>query len=149
MDTPTHPKILIGKDFAPALAYAINCAKINVKLIVFSWSIKNESTSKELNLILNALKNAQKQNIEILCLCGSEGLTRLLISYGFRAKNLTNFKTVHAKLIIIDDKIIFIGSHNLTKCAMSLNLEISANFKYESDNNEATSFFNRLWNLHG
>jgi phosphatidylserine/phosphatidylglycerophosphate/cardiolipin synthase-like enzyme len=138
-------KILIGKQYAEILQLAICNAKKTVKMIVFCWSIQEERKCDELLKINNAIRHTLRSGILVQCLNGSEGLTRQLIAMNLQAKCLTNFKITHAKFILIDDQILFIGSHNLTKCAMVSNLEISMRHEFESVDNEAATFFDKLW----
>lgn len=137
-------QILIGKQYADNLQLAICKAQKTIKMIVFCWSISEEKKCDELLKINNAIKYAIHCGVSVECLNGSEGLTRQLNSIGVKAKYLTNFKIVHAKFILIDDYILFIGSHNLTKCAMTSNFELSIRYEFENVVNEAATLFDSL-----
>jgi len=137
--------ILIGKEYAEQLQLSICAAQKSVKMIVFCWSLQEEKRCDSLLKINNAVRFAIQKGVKIECLNGSEGLTRQLNSIGVKAKYLTNFKIIHAKFILIDDEILFIGSHNLTKCAMESNLELSIRINLVGFVNEATPLFDKLW----
>lgn len=138
--------ILTGSQFADVLQFKITQAKHSIKMIVFCWTIWEEKKCNALFKINNALRYAQRQGIDIRCITGSEGLTRKIASMGIDAKCLTKFKIVHAKFILIDGKILFIGSHNLTKSGLESNLEISTIINFDDANNDANHFFDGLWN---
>lgn len=137
--------ILTGHNFAHELQIALCHANKSIKMIVFRWSLQEEKKCDQLLMINNAIRHALRKGVEVQCLCGSEGLTRQLRNFGINAKCMTNFKIVHAKFILIDDFIFFIGSHNLTKSAMVSNLEISSLSYFANGNNEANDIFLRLW----
>lgn len=114
-------------------------------MIVFCWSIQEEKKCDAIFKINNAVRHAIKAGIEVRCINGSEGLTRQLNAMGVKAKCATKFKITHAKFILIDSKILFIGSHNITKQAMTSNYEISMRYEFDSVVNEAEPLFDSLW----
>ena len=137
--------ILIGKQYADELQLSICRAKKSIKMIVFCWTIWEEKKCESLFKINEAIRYTARSGVEVKCLTGSEGLTRRARDLGIEAKYLTNFKIVHAKFILIDDKKLFIGSHNLTKSGLESNLECSAVIDFTDVDNEANLFFDRLW----
>jgi len=137
--------ILAGKQFADILQIEITKAKHDIDMIVFCWTIWEEKKCEALFKINNALRYAARRGVNIKCLTGSEGLARLAKDLGVKTKCLTNFKIVHAKFFLIDDKKLFIGSHNLTKSGLESNLECSAMIDYNEVDNQARLFFERLW----
>ena len=138
--------LLTGPLFADVLQYKITQAKHSIKMIVFCWTIWEEKKCNALFKINNALRYAARQGVQIQCITGSEGLTRKIAEMGFDAKCLTKFKIIHAKFILIDSKMLFLGSHNLTKSGLESNLEISTIINFDETNNDANNFFNGLWN---
>jgi len=114
-------------------------------MIVFCWTIWEEQKCEGLFKINAALRYAARAGVEVKCLTGSEGLTRRAQDLGIKTKCLVGWKIVHAKFILIDEKRLFIGSHNLTKAGLESNLECSAVIDYPNANNPAAVFFDRLW----
>lgn len=137
--------ILIGKQYADELQLSICRAKKSIKMIVFCWTIWEEKKCESLFKINEAIRYTARRGVEVKCLTGSEGLTRRARDLGIEAKYLTNFKIVHAKFILIDDKKLFIGSHNLTKSGLESNLECSVVIDFTDVDNEANLFFDKLW----
>lgn len=138
-------EILVGRKFAEKLQIAICKAQKTIKMIVFCWSIREEKKCDELLKINNAFRHAIARGVTVFCMSGSEGLTRQLLAMGIKAKLVSSFKITHAKFILLDDTIFFIGSHNLTKCAMQSNLEVSIVGSWHDVDNEQKLFFDRLW----
>ena len=137
--------IFLTRNFADTLQREICHAQRNIKMIVFCWTIWEEKKCESLFKINEAIRYTARRGVEVKCLTGSEGLTRRARDLGIEAKCLTNFKIVHAKFFLIDDKKLFIGSHNLTKSGLESNLECSAVIDFTDVDNEANLFFDRLW----
>lgn len=76
-----------------------------------------------------SLINAKNRGVKVKVLMekneGVEKVYNILISNGIEAKIDENSRLIHAKVIVIDEEIIIVGSHNLTKAAMKNNREIS------------------------
>jgi phosphatidylserine/phosphatidylglycerophosphate/cardiolipin synthase-like enzyme len=76
-----------------------------------------------------ALLSAKNRGVRVHVLIenneGAKEMYDFLKENGIEAKIDKRDITVHAKFIVIDKKIIVIGSHNLTKSAMERNREIS------------------------
>jgi cardiolipin synthase len=82
----------------------------------------------DMNIAL-ALLSAKNRGVRVHVLIenneGAKEMYDFLKENGIEAKIDKRDITVHAKFIVIDKKIIVIGSHNLTKSAMERNREIS------------------------
>ena len=69
-------------------------------------------------------------------------LRELKIPYVSFSKNAT----MHAKFIIIDDRKVFLGSHNLSNTALSRNYETSILITHKEVADEFITWFNERWN---
>ncbi|MEM4546663.1 MAG: phospholipase D-like domain-containing protein, partial [Nitrososphaerota archaeon] len=54
--------------------------------------------------------------------------------------------TTHAKLIIIDNETVIIGSHNWTESALTRNHETSIMIQDKETATKLTNYFMRIWN---
>ncbi|TES90411.1 MAG: hypothetical protein E3J87_10080 [Candidatus Cloacimonadota bacterium] len=54
--------------------------------------------------------------------------------------------TTHAKIVIVDDRVAFIGSTNWSKSAIEKNNEVNVEIKKEEIVKELESYFQDLWN---
>jgi phosphatidylserine/phosphatidylglycerophosphate/cardiolipin synthase-like enzyme len=145
MVTQRNHNIIIGSQFSPVVNRYIASASLSIKMVVFCWLINASAKCIPLLLLNNALQNAKRRGVVVQCLTGSEGLTRAIIAKGFDAKLCTQFKIVHAKMILIDDKILICGSHNLSKSGLTSNLELSVVSFFDDCNNDVSRFFDSLW----
>jgi len=55
--------------------------------------------------------------------------------------------TTHAKLVIIDDKVAFVGSTNWSQSALEKNNEVNVEIKEEEVVKELESYFQHLWEV--
>lgn len=55
-------------------------------------------------------------------------------------------RTTHAKLIIIDNETVIIGSHNWTESALSYNRETSIMIQDKETATKLTEYFTKIWN---
>jgi phosphatidylserine/phosphatidylglycerophosphate/cardiolipin synthase-like enzyme len=61
-----------------------------------------------------------------------------------KIKRVNSSKILHAKIIIIDQKYLFLGSHNLTQNAFELSHEISIGIEDQEAINRCNNFFDNL-----
>ncbi|MCK4233227.1 hypothetical protein KAX75_02280 [candidate division WOR-3 bacterium] len=57
--------------------------------------------------------------------------------------------TTHSKLVIVDDKIAFVGSSNWSRSALEENNEVNVKIKEEMVVSELDSYFQRIWDVSG
>ena len=83
------------------------------------------------------------------CACYSvlKELLPLLNSLGIDARPLSDKRTLHSKLILIDEKIVIIGSHNLTRNAFAHNIETSLVVDIPEGNDRFSQLFNNLFGV--
>ncbi|MEM2974380.1 MAG: phospholipase D-like domain-containing protein [Candidatus Micrarchaeia archaeon] len=79
-----------------------------------------------------SLADAERRGVQVRVILGStEGddvtdIIAMLKGSGIEVKSAaTLFKTMHAKFMVIDGKVILIGSHNWSRSAMDYNREVS------------------------
>ncbi len=76
-----------------------------------------------------------------------KNLIKIILSKcGIEAKVLHSAKLLHIKLMIIDNKIAIMGSHNYTKNAFNINHEVSIITRQETDILRLKEYFNNLYN---
>ncbi|MCM8803990.1 MAG: phospholipase D-like domain-containing protein [Candidatus Omnitrophica bacterium] len=126
---------LLNEEYAKNLIDFIKKAKKSIKVIMFETSYYKEYPESISNQILREVVNAKKRGIEveiILELSKFENIKRknfeaakFLAENGIKVYFDRENKTTHSKLLIIDNKYIFIGSHNWNYYALEKNNETS------------------------
>ena len=128
--------LLKNQEYFPALTKAIDEAKseIIMSFFLFKAGVHNNSFP---NIILAHLVKAAKKGVRVIVILENSGGNDLKLDadnrqtkYLLEEKGVEVYfdsprKTTHTKLIVIDQKLIILGSHNLTQSALKYNNEIS------------------------
>jgi phosphatidylserine/phosphatidylglycerophosphate/cardiolipin synthase-like enzyme len=137
--------IIIGKQFADKVIPLINGAKNSIKTVVYDWRWYPNDPGNAVQLFNQAIVRAVKRGVQTQAIVNNDSILAKLKSIGVQAKILQITGIVHAKLMIIDDKTVIIGSHNYTHNAFVVNQEISVAL-FDCENiADFNNFFNTLW----
>jgi phosphatidylserine/phosphatidylglycerophosphate/cardiolipin synthase-like enzyme len=119
-------KILINENYFEILLDELTNAKQNINISMFYFSFHKEKDSIT-SKILTVLENKVKNNIKVQFILDRDRPTDIYSSFKANIKRFDELKKIginvkfdqkelasHAKLIIIDNEKVFIGSHNWT-----------------------------------
>ena len=118
-------KIVIGRQYAIEAIKAIKRARKNIRIVMYDWrwySALNGSAIQKLNI---EIMRAKARGVEIMAVVNREATQKILARIGISAAVVATRKTIHTKILMIDDQIAIVGSHNLTHNAMEVNIEVS------------------------
>ena len=133
---PCKSVILANEEFFPALLKAIDEAQDEIIMSVFSFKAGEYKNSYP-DRIVTHLAKAVKRGVTVSVVLEntgdqSDGLNiqnrktgKYLEGKGIRVYFDSPRKTTHTKLTVIDQRLIFLGSHNFTQSALKYNNEIS------------------------
>ena len=128
--------LLKNQEYVPALTKAIDEAKSEIIMSFFLFKISGHKNGSP-DLILAHLAKAVKKGIKVTVILENSGgidpqldadnrqTKEFLQEKGVKAFLDSPRKTTHTKLIVIDQRLIILGSHNLTQSALKYNNEIS------------------------
>ncbi len=128
--------ILTNEEFMPALIHSIDEAQNEIMMSIFSFKAGHYKNSYP-DQIASHLAKAVKRGVNVFVILErtdepSDDLDiqnrktgKLLAEKGIKVYFDSPKKTTHTKLIVIDQKKIFLGSHNFTQSALKYNNEIS------------------------
>jgi phosphatidylserine/phosphatidylglycerophosphate/cardiolipin synthase-like enzyme len=128
--------ILTNEDYLPALLKCIDEAQNEILISIFSFKIDEHKNSYP-DRILSHLAKAVKRGVKVIVVLErtdnkSDELDiqnrqtgKLLEEKGISVYFDSPRKTTHTKLVVIDQRVIFLGSHNFTQSALKYNNEIS------------------------
>ena len=88
----------------------------NLPAVVASELVKARQRGVEVKVILDAGRSAQLEN---------RGAAGLLSQNGVRVFFPSRRRVTHVKAVVVDDRYVLIGSHNLTQSALKHNNELS------------------------
>ena len=140
-DTITTPKILGTPDYLEDLIYEISQAKE----FVYASTYYLEDYPD--NQLLDALENATKRGVDVRVTFAEP----TLILYPNIEESLTArgipYEIVfnHAKVVVIDDKMVYVGSANWNKNGLERNWELSIKTNNPDTVKEAKAFVDTMW----
>ena len=140
---------IIGKQFPKVIIPEIDRAKHSIKIVVFDWRWYPNDPGNPVQLLNQALVRAVRRGVKINADANNNEIVSTLNKVGVHAKKLISKNLVHAKLMIIDEKTVVVGSHNYTQSAFTMNYEISAMFADRETARQFLQFFDSLYYSNG
>jgi phosphatidylserine/phosphatidylglycerophosphate/cardiolipin synthase-like enzyme len=143
-DTNTKIELLNDEKYYYYVLNTLSSAKKEINIIMFSM-YKCKKTAD----LIYALINARKRGVMVRVILDGEvesnrTLKHLLSSERIPVK-LTNHQRIHNKLIIVDDNIVVLGSHNWTDKALFENRESSVAIIDKKIVKREKDYFELLW----
>lgn len=136
---------IVGKEFAEKVIPLIKQAKYTINIVVYCWWWYPDQIGSNIQKFNNAIIDAAKKGVNIKVMANEYPTIAVLKRNGIKARKIETTRKVHAKLMIIDNKIAIIGSHNYSMGAFTTNYEISVITQDEEVVNRLKQFFNNLW----
>lgn len=118
-------KILVGRDYPIDLMEKIKEAKNSVIIIMYDWRWYSHQPACLVQQLNNSIIQAKKRGIEVKAILNHAHIIPILKQNGIQVIFKHTKNTMHAKIVIIDEKFAFIGSHNFSINAFELNMEVS------------------------
>ena len=141
----TQIESIIGNEFPKKVIPLINGSKKTIKIIVFDWRWYPNDPANPCQQFNHAILTAKNRGVEIKVITNIDNVVNILNQQGCKAKHIASKRLIHAKIMIIDDQHIIIGSHNYTQSAFTMNQEISVILRDVLDLSPFVNFFNSLF----
>lgn len=117
--------LLIKDAFIEKALEQVKAAKTSILISAYDWRWYANSPEKPIQQLNAALYAKSKQGVQVRALLDKSKQANLLRTYKIDAKTFPNTITMHTKAILIDEKSLILGSHNLTVRGTSENYEVS------------------------
>ena len=140
---------VIGKGFAPAVIPLIAGAEHSISILVFDWRWYPNEPSSPVQLFNQAIIQAKRRGIKVRALVNMRDIVGQLRELGIDCRKVIGKDLLHSKLIIIDEKIVVVGSHNFTQSAFGKNFECSVITTDEATVSAFNDYFEIIFNYHG
>ena len=148
--------LLIGQVFFDNLIKAIDEAKLSVLITQYQWKWNIHQRHSRVQRLGAAIVRAKGRGVVVKVLMNKEAqshhLTRInrvagdqLSKVGCLVKFLSPGTTLHAKTWVIDGRLSFVGSHNISARSLGFNEEVSVRIDSKEVAVLMTRFFERLW----
>ena len=150
------PRLLADREYYPVLLQEIERAKGSIDLGMYLWKLTDSPRSKPRQLLL-ALGRANRRGVKVRVVLEESGHDRdlnrtnrataqLLEKEGIKVCFDSPKVTSHLKLAVIDNRLVFLGSHNLTQAALGHNHELSLLIEDGSLAASLTAYLDKLAN---
>lgn len=136
---------IIGKEFPKKVIPLIDAAKRSIDIIVFDWRWYANDPGASVQLFNQAIVRAAKRGVRVRAVVNSDVILSTLLSVGILAKRVNIKNLLHVKLMIIDDEVVILGSHNYTQSAFNVNLELSVILAEVGPQIEFVNFFQSIY----
>lgn len=132
---PGEVAVLTDDAYFPLLLQHIAEARQRIELAMFLFKM-TESPNNRPAQLAQALIDARRRGVQVAVLLEKSGydeelnrenekVAQLLRKNRIDVRFDTPGTTTHAKLVVIDNRYVFLGSHNLTQAALKHNHEVS------------------------
>lgn len=138
-------QVISGKQFPKYVIPLIESAKEKIDIVVFDWRWYGADPGASVQLFNQTIVRAVRRGVKIRAITNARDIIDILNKQGIEAKKIISKKLMHAKLMIIDEKIAVTGSHNYTMSAFELNDELSIICDQEDYKTEFKCYFETLW----
>ena len=144
MDSQTTTPI-IGKEFAEKVIPLIKQAKKPLDIIVYDWKGYPDQPGSAIQRFNNAIITAAQKGKRVRTITTSPYINNTLSQLNIKTKKWSSRKTLHTKLMLIDNKTAILGSHNYTMLAFTINHEVSVIIQDEATVKRLNQYFQNLW----
>jgi phosphatidylserine/phosphatidylglycerophosphate/cardiolipin synthase-like enzyme len=138
---------IIGKNYPKIVIPLIEKAVKSIKIVVYDWRWYENEPANPCQLFNASIVRAKKRGISVQACVNSNAIKSPLSQNGVDVRIPISKNLIHTKFIIIDDKILIMGSHNFSQSAFTTNFETSVVIENEKEIEEFISFFNSIWQL--
>ncbi len=147
---------LIGAIYYRELIKAIDESKLWVKVVQYQWKWNIHQRHSLVQRLGEAILRAQKRGVAVSVVLNQESpnhhLTKInrvagdsLVRGGCQVRMYRSSVLVHTKMWVIDGRLVFVGSHNISTRALSVNEETSVKIESAPIARCFKSYFERLW----
>ena len=136
---------IIGKEFGPKVPPLIEQAKHSIDIIVYDWRWYPDQLGSAIQKFNNAIINAAKKGKRVRVITNFTYINPILSQLNIKTKEISSKKTIHTKMMIIDNDIVILGSHNYTMNAFTINYEVSIIIQNQNFAERLDEYFNNLW----
>ena len=140
---------LNDREYFSTLKNLIDSANSSVHILMYNVNYYPSYPDSPSNLLIHALGNASERGVGVKIITDETPTEKpvlgILRERGVDIKFDSKDVTTHAKLIIIDSKIVIIGSTNWSYYSIDKNHEANVLINSESLAKEFEGYFGRIW----
>lgn len=147
--TPAKPfetvQLLQQDAFITKALECVKFARKSVLICAYDWRWYAEAPTLHIQKFNYELARRIKGGLDVRAILDKDTQADYLKSYGIKAKTYPTEKSMHTKAILVDEKNLILGSHNLTRRGTQTNYEISVIVNDEVTTLAFLEYFNKMW----
>jgi phosphatidylserine/phosphatidylglycerophosphate/cardiolipin synthase-like enzyme len=141
--------VLTDRDYFPQVSRMLASADKSIHILLYSVNYYTDYPDSNVNLLIDSLEAASARGLDVRIIADEYATEKPVISLlkerGINIKYDSKDTTTHAKLIIIDSKIIIIGSTNWSHYALDKNHEASVIINSPPLAAQLENYFEKIW----
>lgn len=149
-------RILIDEEYRRELHTTLSAASSTIRIMMYRLQRRVGFGKSQKNNIMNILKEKASQGIKVQMIVDIERrpgaaykenlfYVRDLLKADVECKELRGARVCHAKMVVVDENEILLGSHNWTFNSLQRNLEISVLIMDRVQGARMASYFDKLF----
>lgn len=141
--------LIVDDRYCQIVSDFVEGAHSEIRLCAYAWRWYENEPEIGIQKLNIQLLLARMRGVKVRCLVDTEAQKNTFTTLGFDARCVINTRMLHTKAICVDAKRLVIGSHNMTKRAMTDNYEMSLMTAEVEPCLQFIEYFDRLWNSRG
>ena len=137
------------RDYFPLASQAIASSEDSIRMIIYNMNYYVSYPDSSVNLLIGALGDAAARGVDVRVIVDGNATEKPVLSIlkesGVNIKFDSKDTTTHAKLIIIDSKIVIIGSTNWSYYSVEKNHEANVVINSPELAQQFEAYFNGIW----
>lgn len=138
---------IIGKNYPRQVIPLIESAKHSIKIVVYDWRWYANDPANPCQIFNASIVRASNRGVTVQAVVNSESIRAPLLVNNIDARIPISKNLIHTKMLIIDDEILVMGSHNFSQSAFTLNFETSMVIRDKVEISKFVELFDSLWGL--
>lgn len=146
----------IGFHYPQEVVPLVDAAQSTINILMYEWKWYGHESAGGVQKLNLALVAAARRGVKIQVLLNVESMGHAITKINSRTASFLQRYNIevkfgqvgvvtHAKMMVIDDNILVLGSHNYTKSAFSRNQEASVIIKGRDEIRDYRAYFKGLW----
>jgi len=147
---------ILGSEYPKKVIPLLESASQSIDIIMYEWKTYTHESAGGMEKLNLTIQKKARDGIKVRVLLNIESMGHALTKINSRTASFLQQKGVvvkfgqigiatHAKMVIIDQKIVVVGSHNYTKGSFTRNQEVSVAIFGSEEARPFIDYFNHLW----
>ena len=149
-------KVIKNEEYLAAAHGILGQARHNVDICTYKFELSQRTDARGLNRLIDLLYSLAAIKVRIRVLLNTtsarSGLTKIneyagreLKKHGILVRTLPDRRCQHAKMLIVDNCLGIIGSHNWSPKSMTENFEVAVEIHHAGYLFEIQKHFEKIW----